>query len=81
MLLLNHGIAHCAPLDFSDANLLNCEATSEVEPFLRRREGYKETPLFSLSCLAQEIGVGAMICEPSKFDEAFARSLPQRQLA
>lgn len=60
MLLLNHSIGHRAPLDVSDANLLSCEAAREVERFLRRRDGYKVTPLVSLPCLAREIGVGAI---------------------
>ncbi len=47
-------------MDVSDANLLSCEAAREVERFLRRRDGYKVTPLISLPCLAREIGVGAI---------------------
>ncbi|MGY4430850.1 threonine dehydratase [Bradyrhizobium sp. F1.13.1] len=47
-------------MEVSDANLLSCEAARKVERFLRRRDGYKVTPLISLPCLAREIGVSAI---------------------
>ncbi|TWA92021.1 diaminopropionate ammonia-lyase family [Bradyrhizobium stylosanthis] len=43
-----------------DADMLSVEAAREVERFLRRRDGHKETPLDSLASLARGIGVGSI---------------------
>ncbi|MBB4239217.1 diaminopropionate ammonia-lyase [Rhizobium esperanzae] len=57
MLLLNENTDHGKTLDPSDAETLSLAAAEEVERFLNHREGHKETPLVSLSHLADKLDV------------------------
>ncbi|WP_061849673.1 diaminopropionate ammonia-lyase [Bradyrhizobium sp. DOA1] len=60
MFLPNSHADHRTFLHASDADMLSVEAAREVERFLRRRDGHKETPLVSLAGLARDIGVGSI---------------------
>lgn len=60
MLLLNENTDYGKKLDPSDAETLSLAAAEEVERFLNYREGHKETPLVSLSHLADKLDVASI---------------------
>ena len=60
MFLLNNSPSHNQPLSSSDALLLGKNAVQEVERFLITKEHSVPTPLYSLSDMAQAVGVGAI---------------------
>lgn len=60
MLLLNENTDYGKKLDPSDAETLSLAAAEEVERFLNHREGHRETPLVSLSHLADKLDVASI---------------------
>ncbi|ARM92208.1 diaminopropionate ammonia-lyase protein (plasmid) [Rhizobium sp. CIAT894] len=60
MLLLNENTDYRKKLDPSDAETLSLAAAEEVERFLNHREGHRETPLVSLSQLADKLDVASI---------------------
>ncbi len=60
MFLTNSNTDYNTPLDPQDLETLGAEAAAEVERFLSFRENNTETPLVSLSTLAQELGISSI---------------------
>ncbi|MCO5089535.1 diaminopropionate ammonia-lyase [Bosea sp. (in: a-proteobacteria)] len=60
MLIANSHPDHGKPLDRADAGMLGPEAAAEVERFLAKREGHRQTPLVALARLAEALGVSSI---------------------